>query len=65
MPAKKPPPPDEKPQSERFFEAARKAEASDNPADFDRAFRQVMRGSVIPTNPSAGATKDDKERSGR
>ena len=41
MPAKKPRPADEKPQSERFLEAAHKAGASDNPEDFERAFNKV------------------------
>lgn len=27
----------------RFLEAAKKAEASDNPEDFDRAFRRLIR----------------------
>ena len=38
MPAKKPPPLDEKPQSERFIEAALEVGASDDPKDFERAF---------------------------
>ena len=43
MPARKPPPPDEKPQRERFIETAREIGASENPEDFERAFKAVMR----------------------
>lgn len=34
--------PKPKTQKERFIEAARKAEASDDPKDFDRAFGRVV-----------------------
>jgi hypothetical protein len=40
MPAKKPPEPNEKPQKERFLEAAKKAEA--DPDAFDRALKQIL-----------------------
>ena len=40
MPAKKPPNPDEKPQKQRFIEAAKKAEV-DTEA-FDRALKQIL-----------------------
>jgi hypothetical protein len=43
MPARKPRPPDEKPQRERFIEAAREHGASENPEDFERAFQRVMK----------------------
>lgn len=46
MPARKPPAPDEKPQRERFIEAAREHGASEDPEDFERAFRQVVRPKV-------------------
>jgi hypothetical protein len=39
MPAKKPPPKDEKPQSERFKEAAREAEV--DPDKFERAMGRI------------------------
>jgi len=42
MPLKKPPPRNEKPQSERFIEAARKIEASESPGAFDDAFKKVV-----------------------
>jgi hypothetical protein len=61
MPAKKPPPPDEKPQRDRFIEAAREHGASEDPAEFERVFRKVMA-------PQKGAPKpaDDQSRpSGR
>lgn len=44
MPARKPPPPDEKPQRERFIETAREIGASEDPKEFERAFRRVIRG---------------------
>jgi hypothetical protein len=43
MPARKPRPPDEKPQRERFIEAAREHGVSEDPEDFERAFRQVVK----------------------
>lgn len=39
MPRKKPPPKSEKPQRERFIDAAREAGASDTTEDFDRIFK--------------------------
>jgi hypothetical protein len=42
MPAKKPKA-EEKPQRERFIEAARKAEASENPGDFEGVFNKIVR----------------------
>jgi hypothetical protein len=43
MPARKPPSPDEKPQYERFLEIAKEIGASDDPEDFERVFRQVVK----------------------
>jgi hypothetical protein len=43
MPKQKPRPPDEKPQRERFIETAREIGASEDPKDFERAFRQVVK----------------------
>lgn len=40
MPAKKPPDPNEKPQKQRFIEAAKKAEV--DPDAFDRALRKIL-----------------------
>ncbi|MEQ1619347.1 MAG: hypothetical protein ABL883_13505 [Terricaulis sp.] len=40
MPAKKPPDPNEKPQKQRFMEAAKKAGV--NEAEFDRALKQIL-----------------------
>jgi hypothetical protein len=42
MPARKPPPPDEKPQRERFIETAREIGASEDPQEFERAFAKVV-----------------------
>lgn len=51
MPARKPPPSDEKPQRERFIETAREIGASEDPEAFERAFRQVMREKITPSAP--------------
>jgi hypothetical protein len=40
MPAKKPPDPNEKPQKQRFIEAAK--EAGVDEAKFDRALKQIL-----------------------
>jgi len=40
MPAKKPPDPNEKPQKQRFIEAAKKAEV--DPDAFDRALKKIL-----------------------
>ena len=43
MPAKKTPPPDEKPQYERFLEAAREHGTSEDPEVFERIFAKVVK----------------------
>jgi hypothetical protein len=48
MPARKPAPPGEKPQRERFIETAREIGASEKLADFERAFRQVVHPPKVP-----------------
>lgn len=52
MPARKPKP-DEKPQSERFIETARKIGASENPADFEKVFERIVvsKDNVTPSVP--------------
>lgn len=42
MPVRKPPPPDERPQRERFIQAAREIGASEDPEEFERVFRRVV-----------------------
>jgi hypothetical protein len=49
MPKRNPPPPDEKPQRDRFIETAREIGTSEDPEDFERVFRKVMKPNVIPT----------------
>ena len=49
MPKKKPTDPNEKPQHERFKEAARETGADQNPEAFERAFGRV----VPPAKPRA------------
>ncbi|HTW70342.1 MAG TPA: hypothetical protein VME47_10680 [Acetobacteraceae bacterium] len=51
MPARKPRPPDEKPQRERFIEAAREHGASKDPEEFEWIFRQVVKPPQIPVPP--------------
>ena len=41
MPAKKPPAEDEKPQRERFIEAAREAGVDETGEEFEKAFRKI------------------------
>lgn len=42
MPAKKPPPIDEKPQRERFVEAAKAAEVDESGKAFEKAVKKVV-----------------------
>lgn len=42
MPARKPPPPHEKPQFERFLEAAREVEAAETDEGLDKVVRKVL-----------------------
>lgn len=52
MPTKKPRSVDEKPQRERFIEAAREAQADETDESFERAFRTVTTPkSPLPGNP--------------
>jgi hypothetical protein len=51
MPARKPPDPNEKPQRERFIEAAREHGASEDPEEFERIFRRVVKPPQIPAQP--------------
>lgn len=48
MPAKKPPPKDEKPQKDRFKEAARKAGADQSGAEFEKVFKKVVKPAKHP-----------------
>lgn len=56
MPARKPRPPDEKPQRERFIDMAREIGASEDPEEFERVFRKVMA-------PKPPKKRDDQETS--
>lgn len=46
MPAKKPPPQDEKPQKQRFIEAGKKAEVDESA--FERAIDRLVPGKLPP-----------------
>jgi hypothetical protein len=48
MPAKKPPPQDEKPQRQRFEEAAREAQVDASGREFERAMKAI----VPPSKPT-------------
>ena len=52
MPARKPRPTDEKPQRERFIETAREIGASEDPEEFERVFREVMKSRTQPPSDS-------------
>ncbi|WP_182482284.1 hypothetical protein [Henriciella barbarensis] len=43
MPKKKEPSKDEKPQSQRFVDAAKEAEADESGEEFERAFRKIVK----------------------
>lgn len=51
MPRKSPPPPDEKPQRERFIETARETGASEDPEEFERVFREIISPHPSPKLP--------------
>ena len=57
MPARKPPDPNEKPQRERFIEAAREHGASEDPEEFERIFRKVVRAPQVPVQPKTKVGK--------
>lgn len=48
MPAKKPAAPDEKPQRERFIEAAREAGVDETGKEFERAFKKIVPPQTAP-----------------
>jgi hypothetical protein len=50
MPARKPPPPDEKPQFERFLETAREIGAAETDEGLDTVLRKVI-PPVLPQKP--------------
>ncbi len=57
MPARKPPPPDEKPQYERFLEAAREHGTSEDPEEFERVFRKVVKPKPVAPAKSPLSSK--------
>jgi hypothetical protein len=59
MPARKPPDPNEKPQRERFIEFAREVGASEDPEEFERIFRQVVKPGQ-PTKPAPYPSRKKK-----
>lgn len=63
MPARKPSSPDEKPQIERFIEAAREHGASEDSEEFERIFRKVVKPKA--TTPSAPPLRRNGKQSSR
>jgi len=61
MPARKPRPPDEKPQRERFIEGARELGASEDPEELERVFRQIVRKQ--PAQPPSDAETAKRQSS--
>jgi len=57
MPARKPRPPDEKPQIERFREAAQELGCDDDEAAFDEKLRQILRAKPAPYEPKKRTPK--------
>lgn len=51
MPARKPRPPDEKPQIERFKEVARELECDEDPDRFEEALRAIVRAKPVQYEP--------------
>lgn len=58
MPRKAPPPTDEKPQHDRFIETAREVGASEDPEEFERVFRRVVKpqAPVVPAPQKPDST---------
>jgi len=52
MPRERKPKWDDPAESKRFLEAAKKAEASDDPKDFERALKRVAGSKTSPPKPS-------------
>jgi hypothetical protein len=56
MPARKPPPPDEKPQFERFLETAKEIGAAETDEGLDLIVRKVVKSDVMPLVPPSRRT---------
>lgn len=54
MPTKKPRPPDEKPQRERFIEAARAAGVDETGEEFEKAFAKI----VLSSRPKQASNEE-------
>ena len=59
MPARKPKP-DEKPQRERFIEAAREFGADETQEGFEKAFEQVVKPDVDATHKASPPHRSEK-----
>ena len=62
MPARKPRPPDEKPQRERFIETAREIGASEDPEEFERVFRKVVKPKDVTAASAPRSHRSEKPR---
>jgi len=56
MPARKPRPPDEKPQFERFLETAREFGAAETDEGLEEVFQKVVKPGVKPLAPPSHRT---------
>jgi hypothetical protein len=63
MPAKKPPAEDEKPQRERFLEAAREAGVDETSEAFERAFARIVPPKRATAKPRATQTQTPIQKS--
>jgi len=57
MPARKPRPPDEKPQIERFKEVARELECDEDEGRFEEALRAIVRAKPVQHEPKKQTPK--------
>jgi hypothetical protein len=62
MPARKPRPPGEKPQRERFIETAREIGASEDPEEFERIFRKVVKPNSVTAASAPHLRRNEKQR---
>ena len=53
MPKRKPPDPNEKPQRERFIEAAKEVGVDESGEEFERAFKRIVPPKPSPQKPNS------------
>jgi hypothetical protein len=65
MPARKPPPPDEEPQFERFLETVREVEAAETDEGLDEAVHKVLPKKKVMPGSQAEGQKASRQRAKR